>query len=1156
MRLVTLDLERYGPFTGRSMAFSRQAKLHVVYGPNEAGKTSALAAVTDLLFGIGRQTAYDFLHDGRDLRIGATVERNDGECLTFRRRRGNKGTIVDGLDNPLRDDVLVPYLGGLTRDVFCNAFGLDADGLRRGAEDMLATDGEVGASLFAAASGLRGLADLRRALDDEAGAIFGPRASKDRRFYQALDRFNEARKTIQGREVRAAYWKDLNDRIETLTRRLEELKALRAANAAERARVARSKRIAPLMQLIDGDLARRSMLGPIPDVPAGFGHELAEALATVRTASDAHARALDDEAAAIRDHADVAVDEAVLGRASDVVRLMAETGAYASNRRDLPRIQAEADEYRGQVRQLAMRVGLAAGTAFDGQQPTDAAQALVKRLIAESRDIADALTRSSAALIAERAALADLDHEQLVYAIIVNPQPLRDKAAALAPALKILERRTDLSRAVGAEERSLREAAGRLDPPVTALHAVAASALPSVETISRFANDLIAVATDLQRDQDRLEAAVAAAADLEGKLLDLAATTPLASPQAVAAKRRQRDDAWRQLRADLLDPAHLPASRRWLDGVGQFERHLVEADQLADNAVSDAERVAAHAAYARRLDDERRKAAAARDRIATLEAKRQGTWDAWKAAWSGVGIVPSHPADMVAWRIALEGLLSRRDKVEGQRDALIASEGTARTVEPAVRALAADVGLAAADQLDDLPLVAAQIDERLRALAGTWDSVRDLDARKRDIQRRIAALTAAESDATRRLADWLGRWGSAVPTISLSATATTDEAQAALDVWKQVPAAIHERDNRDRRVADMRRNIDQFECDTKKIVDAIAPDLAGLPPDIAIKTLNDRVTAAKAAASHRDATSGRVATTIRVRQAADAALDQVRTAVADLMSSLPPNCDPSDLVAALTERETLDQSLAERRTQLISQGDGYDEKALRNELADFSPGEVEGRLTVLTGEDQDLEREGHEVYAAHVQAVAERTAAEQGLGAELAAQQRAGAEAELVQASHDYTVLKLGALLLGAAIDRRRATHQDPFMARAGQLFELLTGGSFNGIGQDFDDNDTLRLVGRRPTGERVAVGGLSTGARDQLYLALRLAYLEDYAMRAEPPPFIGDDLFATFDEDRTAHGLAALAAIGDRVQPIVFTHHRHVAQIAQASGDAEVVVL
>jgi chromosome segregation protein len=188
-------------------------------------------------------------------------------------------------------------------------------------------------------------------------------------------------------------------------------------------------------------------------------------------------------------------------------------------------------------------------------------------------------------------------------------------------------------------------------------------------------------------------------------------------------------------------------------------------------------------------------------------------------------------------------------------------------------------------------LVAAQIDERLRALAGTWDSVRDLEARRRDIQRRVAGLTTAENDAASRLADWRDRWQSAVQTISLPATATTDEAQAALDVWKQVPAAVHERDNRDRRVAGMRRNIDQFERDTKNIVDAIAPDLAGLTPDVAVKTLNDRVTAAKAAASRRDATSGRVATTIRARQTADAALDQVRTAVADLMSSLPPNCD-------------------------------------------------------------------------------------------------------------------------------------------------------------------------------------------------------------------------------------------------------------------------
>src|SRR5262249_27025678 len=152
----------------------------------------------------------------------------------FRRRKGNRGTIVDASDNTLADDVLLPYLGGLTREVFTNAFGLNPETLRSGAEEMLASDGEIGASLFAAASGLPGPAGLRRGLDDEAGSIFASRASSDRKFYQALGRFEEARKAINDRELRAGYWTELNERIEGFSRRLDEIKTLRALKAVER----------------------------------------------------------------------------------------------------------------------------------------------------------------------------------------------------------------------------------------------------------------------------------------------------------------------------------------------------------------------------------------------------------------------------------------------------------------------------------------------------------------------------------------------------------------------------------------------------------------------------------------------------------------------------------------------------------------------------------------------------------------------------------------------------------------------------------------------------------------------------------------------------------------------------------------------------------
>ena len=56
MRLIRLALERYGAFTDRTVEFRPDARLHVVLGANEAGKSTALAAVTDLLFGFEKST--------------------------------------------------------------------------------------------------------------------------------------------------------------------------------------------------------------------------------------------------------------------------------------------------------------------------------------------------------------------------------------------------------------------------------------------------------------------------------------------------------------------------------------------------------------------------------------------------------------------------------------------------------------------------------------------------------------------------------------------------------------------------------------------------------------------------------------------------------------------------------------------------------------------------------------------------------------------------------------------------------------------------------------------------------------------------------------------------------------------------------------------
>jgi chromosome segregation protein len=131
MRFERLDILRYGALTDRRLTFRPDARLHIVYGPNEAGKSSALSAISDLLFGFPDRSEYGFLHDSASLRVGARLVTRDGRELEFRRRKGRKNTLLADSDaeSALPDDALVPFLGTLSRDVFERAFGLNSGSL-------------------------------------------------------------------------------------------------------------------------------------------------------------------------------------------------------------------------------------------------------------------------------------------------------------------------------------------------------------------------------------------------------------------------------------------------------------------------------------------------------------------------------------------------------------------------------------------------------------------------------------------------------------------------------------------------------------------------------------------------------------------------------------------------------------------------------------------------------------------------------------------------------------------------------------------------------------------------------------------------------------------------------------------------------------------
>ena len=74
----------------------------------------------------------------------------------------------------------------------------------------------------------------------------------------------------------------------------------------------------------------------------------------------------------------------------------------------------------------------------------------------------------------------------------------------------------------------------------------------------------------------------------------------------------------------------------------------------------------------------------------------------------------------------------------------------------------------------------------------------------------------------------------------------------------------------------------------------------------------------------------------------------------------------------------------------------------------------------------------------------------------------------------------------------------------------------------------------------------MSEGTQDQLFLALRLAAVEQSMANGACLPFLADDLFVTFDDDRAKSGLQVLGELSRTTQVLFFTHHVHLRELAE----------
>ncbi|MEX0676115.1 MAG: AAA family ATPase [Pirellulales bacterium] len=148
----------------------------------------------------------------------------------------------------------------------------------------------------------------------------------------------------------------------------------------------------------------------------------------------------------------------------------------------------------------------------------------------------------------------------------------------------------------------------------------------------------------------------------------------------------------------------------------------------------------------------------------------------------------------------------------------------------------------------------------------------------------------------------------------------------------------------------------------------------------------------------------------------------------------------------------------------------------------------------------------------------------------------------LADALRRWRVLAVCGLLLEAVREFYEREHQPQALCEASGYLKRLTSGRYGRVWTPLSEH-SLRVDDDE--GRSFPIEVLSSGTREQLFLALRLALASSYARRGVELPLVLDDVLVNFD---TARAKAAALVLRDFAkeghQILIFTCHEHIARL------------
>lgn len=1163
MRLVELHLKAFGPFTDQVLLLgSDKQRLVLVHGLNEAGKSSTLRAIAALRFGIPTRTADKFVHDYPQMRVGGVFVDAEGTQYALMRRKGTGVTLrladfAQGgveLSEPIPPALNRLLTGGLSVEDYQSMFGLDHETLRKGGIALVKGEGEIGAALFEASSGVGDVSKILDELDASAKKFFMPAAqAKHARINQALSEYKAQAEQYKKAQLKPMKWEAIarvsREAHDALAAIQQELNHSTSQQMLTKELIA----VAPILATLTHASTILEELGPVP--------LLAEDATTKRATAEAGLLEAITEASindasvteqrTVIDH--IKLDPAILAVAQSVTHLHAAAATITQLRGQVALAESDITSRTQALNALAAKIVLTSeATELVQRAPTAIQKARINECIVALEEAERALTqhRLTAPNIAAppNQELRAVPDDNLQAAVRV----------ALAEVVKNDATRQRLSRLPN-EIRAAEWAAQAL---------LATAGLPDEPTARRVrpllgaavdeANQrLTALGSKRSEKAQRIEEMQEAIAKEQDAISNLLAPGHMPTHDDVRSARTHRQEGWILVKATYIEGTK-PDVQRFAQGQPLpevYERAVSDADALIDELASDTGRVTKLEAAQRQLAALDRDLRLRQGEIQALDEEQQDFKASWEQTLTQAGIPIMPPAELRDWQERLDTVVTAFGGLQAQRDELQHAQDLERSLADKLRQAVTRLGITKVADDDPLGTLVAVAEDNMTQVAGLIAAGNNAAGQALQLKRQVESHSTKDVELVANVDVTRSAFSDKMASLMLGDDATVAMAKARLAEFDNLVAAHESLIEAQSRRATHAGALSVYQ----ETANSIAEILSEPPPGeltVAAEIWSTRLGNAQAQQSKLELATQMLA-------AAEQALSNNQAKGARHQATLEQLCVSAGVSSAGALPEAEEKSNRKRQAM-------RDANAAGDQLAKASRRSVKALQELLAGRDHEVLRTEELRIEQELAGISERLekarAADESARRELdgissSDAAAAAADAMAMAAATVRNTLplqirtRLAHALLQEAVRRFKERSQAPMLKSASRYFAQITGGEFEGLIHD-DSNDTPVIAAKRPGGAILSVEAMSDGTRDQLYLALRLAALELQRERGVDLPVILDDVLMASDDVRAGYIFKALADFSTSGQVIVFTHHHHLCDVALRNVDHDALAL